>query len=80
MKKLLILTALLAASGASVGCNCCSLRRQAECPPYGGDACDECQGGMGPTFGGPMGAPIITAPGEVITPGPAPTSAGYLPR
>ena len=78
MKKLLILTALLAASGASIGCNCCSLRRQNECPPYG-DACDECQGGgIGPTFGAPMGSPMIT-PGAVITPGPAAVGANYLP-
>lgn len=82
MKKLLILAALTAVTGASVGCNCCGFGRRVEyCPPY--EQCDPCEqpcdtcqpGGIGPGVG-----PVYSAPTTTIMPGPASTTTRYLPR
>ncbi len=86
MKKLLILTALVAMTGASVGCNCCAFGRRDCCQPYEqcdqcGPACDTCNGGgYGPAIGAPMGGTVITSPAPTIVPGPASTTTRYLPR
>jgi hypothetical protein len=83
MKKLLILVALTAVAGASVGCSCCGLGRRVDyCPPV--DQCDECNqcqpGGFGPGFGAPVGGPVYSTPAPAIMPGPAATTTHYLPR
>jgi hypothetical protein len=86
MKKLLILAALTAMTGASVGCNCCGFGRRAEycpqdnCEPCG-QPCDNCQGGgFGPAMGAPVGGPVYSTPGTTVMPGPASTTTRYLPR
>jgi hypothetical protein len=87
MKKLLILAALTAVTGASVGCNCCGIGRRADyCAPYEqcdtcNQPCDTCQpGGFGPAIGAPVGGPVYSAPNTTIVPGPASTTTRYLPR
>ncbi|MCC7085593.1 MAG: hypothetical protein IT427_11375 [Pirellulales bacterium] len=87
MKKLLILTALTAFAGASLGCSCCGLGRRVEyCPPSFdacdecGPACDSCQpGGIGTVIGPSSGGTVITNPPPTYVPGPASTTR-YLPR
>jgi hypothetical protein len=85
MKKLLILTALTALTGISVGCNCCG-RRAEYCPPY--EQCDECgpscpncqPGGFGPAMGPAPAGAVITTPAQTYVPGPASATTRYLPR
>jgi hypothetical protein len=87
MKKLLILTALAAVTGASVGCTCCGLGRRADyCAPYEPcetctPGCDTCNGGgVGPVMSAPVGGTVITTPSPTYVPGPASTTTRYLPR
>jgi hypothetical protein len=79
MRRLLILTAVVALTVPTVGCNCCNLRgpgwfsrRQPVCDPCA-DACCE---------GGPvLGTPIIpgAGPAPIVVPGPA-TYSSSRPR